>query len=631
MFDPEHAISPDLKWMLQSGQATPDLLLESMASEYYQPVYRLAMGLLERAELAGRATRETFVRAAMHASSFRTESSVRAWMFRHAIISCKNLTPTRRSDAQKQKNPELVAGADSQQVEPEGAIRQSIKTLPLQQKQILMLHALTGLSADEIANVLKLSESTVQDQLKAALERLASDSQIAGEMATAPADDILLERLRACFPAEDISANELAEVTAWAVDQVHARSLRRRVAIHARELVLVSLSIVLAIIIFWAAGSRLSGGEPDQTAVPSGPTPSPRQSAIYLTRPGDTPETIASLAGSSAEAVAQIGRLEQPGQIVSVPLEVFTDTMPASSSLADLPEMKALSPRSDSEAIRQRLMESPGLWHTLWMQAEELDYGPAGYIGPPVGSRYQAWVSQPDHSLELVGQYSGQIEQISLVTGGRQFRAQGRSGQLYLEPRSEGDYLLQDDILRLMIFPRAAPWMQPGGVFEAIETDRVAGRRTLAVDWRNPLGEREYRLWLDVATGVVLRLQRFGGGDGQTLLVDVLVTQARFDRVIPAEIYDPRTAGLQGFAQDELGTPLRFALAPSLVPQARQPLAYNSPPANLYVGRSPLVFQFPLSLGETALVSGTQTIDADLFAGGFFLGKVSFNLPWSIV
>lgn len=164
----------------------------------------------------------------------------------------------------------------------------------------------------------------------------------------------------------------------------------------------------------------------------------------------------------------------------------------------------------------------------------------------------------------------------------------------------------------------------------AVENNDIAGRRTLVADWYHPNGRREYRLWLDARTGVILRLQHYGGGDGLTLLGDVLVTSASFDPALPAGLFDPQTAGLGGFAQDAQGAPLRFALSNELVPQIRPSLPYSPPPQNLDLARSALLFQFPLDLSAASLVSDTQTIQADLFAGGYYLGQVPFGLPWSL-
>ena len=630
MFEPEHEISSDLEWMLQSGQASAELLLEAMIGEYYRVVYRLALGLLDAPDLARQATGETFVRLTLHVHAYRSTTGVRPWIFREALASCKRMTPKPPSLAHNQALTVEGQEFDVSTQEKDGAFKQALQDLPRQPRQILLLYALCGLPTDEIAGVLKLPEKTIQDQLHSALKNLTNADQANGEIPLSPPSEYqFLDRLQAIIPAAEVSEAELAEVAAWAAEQIRARSLRRRLASHARELALVGAAIVLAALIFWGTSSRWAGENPDQASLAVGPTPAPRQAAVYLTRPGDTFESIASVTGLPVESLGEVGDLEQSGQTIDIPLDVYSDTLPV--PLSDPPQVKSLSTRSDSQAIYQRLGESSSLWNTLWLQAEALDYGPAGYIGPPVGSRYQAWVSQSGQSLELVGQLSGQIDRVNLVADGRQFYSQGRTGRLYIEPWDQGNHLLQNETLRHLVFPESAPWMQAGGVFEAIEGDRAAGRRVVVVDWRNPTGEREYRLWLDVRTGVVLRLQHFGGGDGQILLSDVLVTLARVDQAFPAEIFDPRTAGLKGFTQDELGTPFRYALSPTLAPQVRTPLAYKRPPINMDISRSPLVFQFPLELEETSLVSGTQTIEADLFAGGYFLGKIPFNLPWSLV
>lgn len=78
MFDEIKDLSPDLEWMLQSYQVDDDTLIESLARQYYQHIYNLALSMLSHPEKAHRAARETFVQAVIQADDYRGEVKIDA-------------------------------------------------------------------------------------------------------------------------------------------------------------------------------------------------------------------------------------------------------------------------------------------------------------------------------------------------------------------------------------------------------------------------------------------------------------------------------------------------------------------------------------------------------------------------
>jgi hypothetical protein len=46
MYAEQIDLSPDLEWMLQSGQVDDGTLIEALAHQYYQPFYRLSLSYL---------------------------------------------------------------------------------------------------------------------------------------------------------------------------------------------------------------------------------------------------------------------------------------------------------------------------------------------------------------------------------------------------------------------------------------------------------------------------------------------------------------------------------------------------------------------------------------------------------
>jgi hypothetical protein len=168
-------------------------------------------------------------------------------------------------------------------------------------------------------------------------------------------------------------------------------------------------------------------------------------------------------------------------------------------------------------------------------------------------------------------------------------------------------------------------WARGVGTFKTIKYERIAGRRTLAIDWMNPEGEREARIWLDVQTGLVLRLQKFGRPDYQTITYESIVTDIAYNQPEPP----PRLS--EALKLKEPGTHTEWEsfsavkATPSPTPTIALPLAshpsiYPEPaPANFDPSRSPLVFQFPLDQSIMNSITDTAKIPSGIIADGYLL------------
>ena len=73
-------LSPDLEWMLLSGQVDEGTLIEALAHQYYQPFYRLSLSYLTYPEEAHRAAQETLIEAVFQARTYRGETKIDDWL-----------------------------------------------------------------------------------------------------------------------------------------------------------------------------------------------------------------------------------------------------------------------------------------------------------------------------------------------------------------------------------------------------------------------------------------------------------------------------------------------------------------------------------------------------------------------
>ncbi len=221
------------------------------------------------------------------------------------------------------------------------------------------------------------------------------------------------------------------------------------------------------------------------------------------------------------------------GQIrKSVPISTQNGTQTVQQTPAR--PSKPLTWLSDSDEIEAKLMESAGLWNNIWADLQFLDYGPQGYIGAPRIYRYQVWVRQPDQGIQVFGLLSTNPSSAYFLSNSHAFYLNPMLKQAYHQTADPSPItLILDDDLRSMIFPSTSPWAAGDGFFQVQDTAVFLSRDAIVVDWHNPYGQREARLWIDSMTGVILRQQDFTGEAFELLTADRIVTNIAFDQSFP--------------------------------------------------------------------------------------------------
>jgi hypothetical protein len=187
-----------------------------------------------------------------------------------------------------------------------------------------------------------------------------------------------------------------------------------------------------------------------------------------------------------------------------------------------------------------------------------------------------------------------------------------------------------------MVYPASSPWATQNGSFKALKGDKVAGREAIVADWSNLQNQRLARLWLDVYTGLILRLQTFAGPDGQVLLTEGMATEIFYDQSYPPSRLDEMVklqnvdvapgSSLQFPEFDVLEPTPTLAFKPPgqpAVPSDPAPVAFD--PAHSWLKFYPLGGQEAVNQQ-----TGTAEIPNQLFADGYSLGQVKFGLPWAL-
>lgn len=163
---------------------------DDLVREYQNQVYRIALKMTGNEEDAFDLSQETFLKAYRSLGSFRGESGFGSWLYRMAanlcidflrrrkrrgadkVLSLDDTEPDGRSREVPDRRYEPQAALERRELRE--SVRAGLQRLPDEQRLILILRNVEGLSYQEIAEVLKLELGTVKSRIARARARLAA-------------------------------------------------------------------------------------------------------------------------------------------------------------------------------------------------------------------------------------------------------------------------------------------------------------------------------------------------------------------------------------------------------------------------------------------------------------------------
>ncbi len=152
---------------------------EAVIDAHYGSVYRFLMFLTREASLAEDLTQEVFTAAWGALDRFEGRASIKTWLHRIAyntFVDVQRRQGRQGAHAEKlgQRHPENARDPVSELVAVEEAarVRQTLERLEADDRAVLVLHYLEGLSYREMAGVLDQPSGTVKWLTRRALERL---------------------------------------------------------------------------------------------------------------------------------------------------------------------------------------------------------------------------------------------------------------------------------------------------------------------------------------------------------------------------------------------------------------------------------------------------------------------------
>ena len=160
-----------LMMRFRGGDATA---FEVLYDRYAAQLFALCLRLLGNRAEAEDALQEAFAKVVDRRDSFEPRGSFRSWIFTIARFTCmdrlrvakterqflERLDPTERDEPPEN---ELLARTD---------VNRMLELLPIEQREVLVLHRLHGFSQEEIAEMLGGTEAGVRQKIYRALKAL---------------------------------------------------------------------------------------------------------------------------------------------------------------------------------------------------------------------------------------------------------------------------------------------------------------------------------------------------------------------------------------------------------------------------------------------------------------------------
>ena len=160
-----------------------------LVEAYQKNVYNLALRMTGNPEDALDMAQEAFIRAYNSLSSFRGDSKFSVWLYRivsnvcldflrarkgRTAVSLSQTGPDGEDAALEIPDERALPEAELERALTRDAVRRGLQALPDDQREILLLREIQGLSYEEIAAALSLEGGTVKSRIFRARKKLCA-------------------------------------------------------------------------------------------------------------------------------------------------------------------------------------------------------------------------------------------------------------------------------------------------------------------------------------------------------------------------------------------------------------------------------------------------------------------------
>jgi DNA-directed RNA polymerase specialized sigma24 family protein len=611
MENPLPELSPEIQWMLESGQASSEMLAEALVREYWQPIYRFGLACLGDSRLAEQLAVESLSSALINVYRYRG-GSVKAWLFQIVVKICQKKQPRfvfsrpirdpfHNHDQSVEPN---LAGINLETVQDE-RLWDAIENISPKYRLPFLLTYLFQWAPELIAKALKTDPQTIATQVittrRKLIEALLAADYPSEELEFDRLDVRLHQLMEIRWPGIILSTTKLEDTIKAVMIGAEKQKSHNHTLFSVKEFLLVAFVIVLAAGLNY--GGNLLFPEPD-------PTQPPVQTVL----------------------VTRLAR------VVVTPTPTLPNSptpAPTQTPLPPPPTLQPLTLQSSSEAVWNSIYYSHYSYRTLWIDALLQFYGPEGFAGAPQVYRTQIWLDKTIPAGLLLGGVPGyQAEEIGL----------SRSGVSYW---SEIDGLAPFKVDRIVGQQSLRSWYaanlvlyQPfvlgdSGSYRVTGREELLGRESLIVDKINLAGIRVATLWLDARTGLALR-QRYYAPSQEDLYYEIRLLDLVVDPEIPADLFNPEYQWTGAFAKNVTNQALsQGRTAPNFYISAQaemEDLPFAAAPADFEPGSSQLYFQISQVYYESPPDAAFPLLyKASVFTDQYYLGNLDFENPWDMI
>ncbi len=650
--------------MLQSGQADLPMLAEALIKEYYAPVYRLALSLLDNADAAQQATIKAFNATLMHVYGYRSETGVDLWVYQFVLGVCKkaerwlNLKRAFNASLGWRARPTNY-GISIPTSSLDAELWLAVDGLKAEERLITVLYHAHGWKVEQIARLLKVREGTVHARLRGARLVVEKALEVAGiklvGQGIGDTETAMSRSLQARWPEVQFSDDEFERAFNKVANQASKHGQARQRTIRLKEVVMTGVGIVVAVVLIYGVDRSLPQPAVTQTpeipvavaqsatpelqeALPTPipiPTDNPKNLTtdfFYIVQPGDTLRKVAIQLDVPVQELRVANRLPlgaflKPGQALYVPPNQPDTDIPTPTVVPTEPLQTPLSQPYDLVSVLAKMQQFDWNHESIWLDAQSLNLGPPGYIGPPQVRRIQTWLSQ-SQLLMLDGTLDGTINNVWLRTSGGLYRANPEVNLPWFFDVSSKD-MSQDTTVRDM-FSLFSDFTVNLDITKEVKLkvvggDVVSGRQAVILERRDLQDRVKVRFWVDAQTGFLLRVQQMDDADPKIVRKDIVVTSIAYHVNFPQELFNAKLPWRGGFAQDYSGQPETPGTKPLVVP-GRGQLPTNLSQPGFDASKSSLLFQYPSSFSE----QDPQAL-VEVLADKKYLGNIMFGNPWTMI
>ena len=188
--NPARSSKEDSEWV-KAFQAGDKAAFDTLVLRHKDKLYTLCYWFLGDGQEANDSAQEVFIKVFRSLKKFRFESAFSTWLYRIAANTCKNRL---KSSEFRQKNKrvrfdnpgkiedgqyagEIQDKTSSPMIELEKKermmlIQKAIASLPTDQRTVVVLRDIEGLSYEEVANITGINSGTVKSRLSRARQQL---------------------------------------------------------------------------------------------------------------------------------------------------------------------------------------------------------------------------------------------------------------------------------------------------------------------------------------------------------------------------------------------------------------------------------------------------------------------------